>query len=73
LAVLLHPEIQKRAQGEIDRIVGRGRLPDPTLDKGKLVFVRKAIVEGLRWGVPAPLGKMPLPSLDVDMLIYSLN
>lgn len=50
-----HPEVQKRAQSEIDTIVGQGRLP--TLDdRESLVYVAAVVKEVLRWGPVAPLG-----------------
>lgn len=66
-----HPEVQKRAQSEIDAIVGKGRLP--TLDdRNSLVYVAAVIKEVLRWGPVAPLGKGSyISSMFVDLQILS--
>lgn len=55
LVMCLHPEVQDRAQAEIDRVVGRGRLP--TVDDQKaLPYTMAVIKEILRWAPVAPLG-----------------
>jgi cytochrome P450 len=51
----MYPEVQKRAQKEIDEVVGFGRLPD-FKDRAQLVYVEALIMELLRWHQPAPLG-----------------
>lgn len=38
LALLLHPQVQKRAQSEIDSVVGRDRLPE-FLDRERLPYI----------------------------------
>ena len=48
LAMLAHPEVQKRAQEEIDRVVGKDRLPE-FKDRGSLPYVVALIDECLRW------------------------
>jgi len=53
--MVLHPDVQKRAQKEIDSIVGTGRLPD--FDDEKLLPYVSAIVEEvMRWHPVAPIG-----------------
>lgn len=45
--MLMHPDVQKRAQEELDRVVGTDRLP--TLDDRKnLPFVNAVIMEVMR-------------------------
>ena len=51
----LHPEIQKRAQKEIDSVVGPSRLPNFN-DYDKLPFIRGLLFETLRWNPVTPLG-----------------
>lgn len=52
----LYPEIQKRAQAEIDTVVGSDRLP--TLDDwDSLPYVNAICDEVLRWQPVAPLCK----------------
>uniref|UniRef100_P9WEI5 Cytochrome P450 monooxygenase claT n=1 Tax=Ampulloclitocybe clavipes TaxID=56467 RepID=CLAT_AMPCV len=54
LAMILHPEVQKKAQNEVDAVVGRDRLP--TLDdRARLPYVECVLKECLRWGTPVPL------------------
>jgi len=54
LAMVLHPESQKRAQDEIDSIVGRDRLPT-FQDYEQLPYVRALVKETMRWRGVAPL------------------
>ncbi|KAF8184805.1 cytochrome P450 [Pholiota molesta] len=54
LAMLLHPEAQRRAQAELDAVVGADRLPTIE-DRGKMPFVEAIFKESLRWGAPVPL------------------
>ena len=45
--MLMHPDVQKRAQEELDRVVGTDRLP--TLDdRENLPFVNAVIMEVMR-------------------------
>lgn len=55
LAMVLHPEVQARAQEELDRVVGRGRLPDFG-DRKDLVYIGAVVKEIFRWCPVAPLG-----------------
>ena len=54
LAVLLHPEVQKKAQDEIDAATGRERFPNFE-DRPRLPFVDALCMEVLRWRPAAPL------------------
>lgn len=55
LAMMEHPEVLRKAQEEIDRVVGPGRLPTFS-DRPQLPYVDCVMSEVLRWGVPVPLG-----------------
>jgi cytochrome P450 len=55
LAMLAFPEVQRRAQAEIDAVVGRDRLPS-FADAPHLPYVRATIREALRWRPVLPLG-----------------
>ncbi|KAG0694835.1 cytochrome P450 [Suillus ampliporus] len=55
LAMVLHPELQAKAQAEIDRVVGRDRLPNFD-DRPALPYVEAILRETLRWHPVAPLG-----------------
>lgn len=45
--MLLYPEVQRKAQAEVDRVVGRDRLPDFS-DEGSLPYVSAIVKEVLR-------------------------
>ena len=55
LAMTLYPEIQQRAQAEIDAVIGHDRLPG-FQDREDLPFVNAICTELLRWLPVAPLG-----------------
>ncbi|KAF7334865.1 Cytochrome P450 [Mycena sanguinolenta] len=55
LAMLLNPEAQKKAQAEIDSVVGSGQLPG-FADKPTLPYVSAIVKEVLRWRNVTPLG-----------------
>ncbi|KAF8335162.1 cytochrome P450 [Amanita rubescens] len=55
LLMTLYPDVQKRAQDEIDRVVGKDRLPSID-DQDELVYVGALIKEVLRFAPVAPLG-----------------
>ncbi|EGN98311.1 hypothetical protein SERLA73DRAFT_153424 [Serpula lacrymans var. lacrymans S7.3] len=53
LAMFLHPDVQRKAQLEIDSIIGRDRLPDFS-DRPSLPYVEAVFRETLRWRPVAP-------------------
>lgn len=55
LALLLYPEVQSRAQAEIDHAIGRARLP-AFGDRPKMPYVDAVCKEILRWRLVLPLG-----------------
>ncbi|KAI8994216.1 cytochrome P450 [Trametes punicea] len=55
VALSLSPEVQKKAQAELDAIVGPDRLPDFD-DRDALVYINATVKEALRWHNVAPLG-----------------
>lgn len=52
----LHPEVQKRAQEELDLVVGPDRLPSLE-DRPNLPYVEAVVKEVLRWNPVGPLGQ----------------
>jgi cytochrome P450 len=53
--MITFPEVQRRAQAELDAVVGRDRLP--TFDDApRLPYVRAIIEEALPWRPSVPLG-----------------
>jgi cytochrome P450 len=57
LAMILFPEVQKKAQEEIDRVIGNTRLPVSS-DKEKLPYIEAVLKETHRWH---PVGPMAIP------------
>jgi cytochrome P450 len=57
-AMLVFPEVQKRAQEEIDRVVGPNRLPTMD-DEMDLQYIRGIVKETLRWFPTTILGAVP--------------
>ena len=55
LAMLLNPQIQSKAQEELDRVVGSNRLPEFS-DEPDLPYLRAIYKEVLRWQPVLPLG-----------------
>ena len=55
----LYPEVQKKAQAEIDAVVGPNRLPDFE-DRPFLPYINAVVKESMRWHLVAPLGE-PFP------------
>ena len=53
----MHPEIQHKAQAEIDRVIGSDRLPT-LADQPNLPYVNALVKEVLRWNPVGPLGKL---------------
>ncbi|KIP10341.1 hypothetical protein PHLGIDRAFT_101482 [Phlebiopsis gigantea 11061_1 CR5-6] len=64
-AMLLFPNAQVKAQEEIDRVVGRDRLPEFS-DRSSLTFVQCVMWESWRYHPPAPLGGTPHYSTEDD-------
>ena len=56
LAVTIQPEWVKKAQEEIDRVIGTDRLPTAS-DQPRLPYVEAVVYECIRWNVPLPLGQ----------------
>ena len=55
LMMIQHPEVAKKAQQEIESVVGTDRLPT-FADRASLPYVDAVMREVLRWGTPVPLG-----------------
>jgi cytochrome P450 len=50
----LYPEVQRKAQEEIDDVIGTDRLPTLS-DRGSLPYVEAIVLELLRWQPITPL------------------
>ncbi|KAI0279677.1 cytochrome P450 [Russula brevipes] len=55
LALALYPEVQKRAQAELDSVISRDRLPIFE-DKPRLPFIEAVCKELTRWQMVTPMG-----------------
>ncbi|KAI9375047.1 cytochrome P450 [Aspergillus egyptiacus] len=55
LAMALHPEVQKKAQEELDRVLGPNHLPTFE-DRPNLPYIDAIVKEALRWHPVAPMG-----------------
>ena len=56
LAMALYPEVQKKAQAEIDAVVGPNRLPD-FHDRPSLPYINAVVKESSRWNIVVPFGR----------------
>lgn len=59
LAMLKYPDIQRRAQQEVDEVVGQDRLPEFE-DLGSLPYVHAIVKELLRWQPVIPISNAVL-------------
>lgn len=55
LAMVTYPEAQKKAQEELDEIIGRDRMPT-FADRDSLPYIQACVRESLRWKTVAPVG-----------------
>jgi len=55
--MVLHPEVQTKAQEEIDRVVGNDCLPHFN-DRVNLPYIEAVFLETLRWRPVSPMGQL---------------
>ena len=55
----LYPEVQKKAQMEIDAVTGNNRLPNFS-DRDALPYTNAIVKEAMRWQPVTPLGTCTL-------------
>ncbi|KAF5310104.1 hypothetical protein D9619_010514 [Psilocybe cf. subviscida] len=67
LAMMLNPGVLRRAQAEIDAVVGSDSLPTFS-DRENLPYIECIFKESLRWGVPVPLN---LPHRLMEDNVYN--
>ncbi|KAF9458365.1 cytochrome P450 [Collybia nuda] len=63
LAMAMYPNVQRRAQAEIDSIIGSNRLPN-FHDRESLPYVNALIKETMRWQPASPAGTVHVCSND---------
>ncbi|ATY64296.1 cytochrome P450 oxidoreductase [Cordyceps militaris] len=66
LAMILFPDVQRKAQQEIDRVIGTGRLPT-FQDRASLPYTDSLVTEILRWFPVLPMG---LPHTAQEDIVY---
>lgn len=70
LAMMLHPEIQRRAQAELDFVCPE-RLPEFS-DRQNLPYIDALCTELLRWSSIGPIGKcMSIISLTINGVVFT--
>jgi len=57
LALITYPDVQRRAQAEIDSVIGSDRLPTVN-DRAKLPYIRSVVAESIRMWPAAPMGML---------------
>ena len=68
LAMALYPEVQKKAQAEIDAVIGPNRLPDFE-DRPSLPYINAVLKEVMRWHLVTPLGEVFSSSRFIPSLL----
>lgn len=67
--MVLHPEVQVKAQAEMDRVLGTGILPT-FADQESLPYLAAVIKETFRWEVTAPSGVPHMLTADDEYKGY---
>lgn len=62
----IYPEVQKKAQEELDRVLGPNRLPRFE-DRSNLPYIEAIVKEALRWHPVAPMG---IPHMSTEDDVY---
>ncbi|QRV82970.1 cytochrome P450 family protein [Ceratobasidium sp. AG-Ba] len=70
-AMVLFPDVQAKAQAEIDHVIGLERLP-AIADRDRLPYVNRLILEVLRWQPVIPIGVPHLSSEDDEYMGYRI-
>ena len=67
IAMALNPDIQRKAQAELDAVIGPDRLPDHN-DRASLPYIDAIAKESLRWQNVLPFS---LPHLSTEDIEYN--
>ena len=67
--MVLHPDARRRAQAEIDDVVGTGRLPDFD-DEKSLPYVSALVNEVMRWHPVAPVGTLRAEKRSLSLSFF---
>lgn len=71
LAMAKYPDIQRKAQAELDNVIGKDRLPDFN-DRPSMPYLEAMLKETLRWGTVTPLGILYLYNIHKPTLTVML-
>ncbi|KAG5952497.1 hypothetical protein E4U58_000765 [Claviceps cyperi] len=71
LALILYPEVQRRAQQEIDEVVGGDRLPE-FQDRDHLPYVNALVKETYRWMPVVPIGTTHVTEEEMTISGYRI-
>ncbi|PNP53777.1 hypothetical protein THARTR1_05901 [Trichoderma harzianum] len=71
LAMIMNPDVQRKAQEEIDRVVGPHRLPTRD-DRENLPYINAIVKESLRYFPVAPMGVPHMASEEVFFRGYRI-
>ncbi|KAF9458367.1 cytochrome P450 [Collybia nuda] len=63
LAMAMYPDVQQKAQAELDSVVGSNRLPD-FYDRESLPYINAVVKETMRWQSVAPMATSHVCSSD---------
>ncbi|KAG8716132.1 hypothetical protein FRC11_008613 [Ceratobasidium sp. 423] len=63
--MILHPEVQTKAQAELAQVIGNDRLPTYS-DRDSLPYIEAVYKELLRWHPIAPIGVPHLSTANID-------
>lgn len=69
LAMAIYPEVQAKAQAELDAVVGPDRLPE-FADRDELPYVNAIISELFRWQPVVPLGQCSVDLLHTTLTMF---
>lgn len=53
--MVIYPDVQRKAQAELDKVIGKGRIPDFDEDEESLPYLMACVKESLRWHQVTPL------------------
>ena len=71
LAMIAYPDVQKKCQEELDRVIGRSRTPT-FKDRESLPYMRATLREVFRWRSTGPVGEH-LPSCSIHCIHRELG
>ncbi|KAJ8463881.1 hypothetical protein ONZ51_g9969 [Trametes cubensis] len=69
VAMVLYPEVQRKAQAELDTVVGPHRLPDHE-DRPQLPYMAALIKELMRWHITVPINIPHKTTRDTELSGY---